>query len=113
VWLTSYDPNGVWPITEVVLEARARIGDRTDLAWVSLNPAIPIDGRVRSGALLGARHVGDSVWSKPERWPLHVYVCVTNDDADDGSADLTREQITIARWGLLHESSERAAIDEY
>ena len=30
---------------------------------------------------------------------MHVYACITNDDADDGSAEVTRAQITIADGG--------------
>ena len=76
-------------------------------------PPIRLDGQARSRVLLGSRHRGDSVWTQPERWPMHVYVCVANDDAAQNSDELTRDQVTNAAWGLLHESPERAAADEY
>jgi hypothetical protein len=44
---------------------------------------------------------------------MHVYVCVANDDAAQNSDELTRDQVTNAAGGLLHESPERAAADEY
>ena len=113
MWLTSYDPNGAWPATEVVLVGQARIGSRTDWAWASLRRPIRLDGQARSRVLLGSRHRGDSVWTQPKRWPMHVYVCVANDDAAQNSDELTRDQVTNAAWGLLHESPERAAADEY
>ena len=113
MWLTSYDPNEAWPATEVVLVGHARIGSRTDWAWASLCRPIRLDGQARSRVLLGSRHKGDSVWTQPERWPMHVYVCIPNDDAAQNSDELSRDQVTIVAWGLLHESPERAAVDEY
>jgi len=44
---------------------------------------------------------------------MHVYVCIPNDDAAQNSDELSRDQVTIVAWGLLHESPERAAVDEY
>jgi hypothetical protein len=112
MWLTSYDiESGLGPI-EVNLVAHASIGQRTDWAWATLEPPLRIDGKARDRVLLGARHQGGSVWSEPGRWPVHVYVCVPEVAAQSRN-DFTREQVTIAYWGLLHESRERAEIDQY
>jgi hypothetical protein len=112
MWLTSYDfePRG-GPI-EVNLVGHASIGQRTDWAWVTLEPPLRIDGKDRDRVLLGARHQGNSVWSEPGRWPVHVYVCVPEVAAESRN-DFTREQVTNAYWGLLHQSRERADIDQY
>ncbi len=113
MWLTSYDPNGAWPATELTLVGRASVGSRTDWAWASLRGPIRLGDRVRSRVLVGSRHAGDSVWTEPERWPMHVYVCYANDDVAEDCDELSREQITNAAWGLLHQSRKRAATDEY
>ncbi len=112
MWLTSYDIEPVWGPIEVNLVGRARIGHRTDWAWATLDPPLRIDGKARDRVLLGARHQRDSVWSEPERWPVHVYVCVPEATAESRN-DFTREQVAIAYWGLLHQSKERAEIDQY
>lgn len=104
---TTLNPDG--PI-EVTLVAHASIGPRTDRAWATLESPLRINGQVRDRALLGARHQGDSVWSEPVRWPVHVYVCVPEVAAESRN-DFTREQVTIAYWGLLHQSREQAEID--
>jgi hypothetical protein len=44
---------------------------------------------------------------------MHVYVSVVSDHSSEGSGELTKEQVRIVAWGLLHESPERAAADEY
>ena len=62
--------------------------------------------------LLAARHQGDSVWSEPERCPIHVYVCVP-ELADLTGNQSTQDQVTIAYRGLLHRSRERAEVEQY
>jgi hypothetical protein len=102
-----------WGPIETNLVGEASIGERTDWAWAVLeSPLRTIDGEPRGRVLLGARHQGDSVWSDPERWPIHVYVCVPK-RKDEMTSHFTRDQITIAYWGLLHQSRERAELDLY
>ena len=112
VWLTSFDIEPAWGPIEATLVREASIGERADWAWVALEPALPMIGQPRSRALLGARHQGDSVWSEPERWPIHVYVCVP-EPGSETSGHLARDQVTIAYWGLLHQSRERAEVDQF
>jgi hypothetical protein len=112
MWLTSYDIEPRWGPIEVNLVGHASIGQRTDWAWATLEPPLRIDGKNRDRVLLGARHQGDSVWSEPGWWPVHVYVCVPEVAAESRN-DFTREQVTNAYWGLLHQSRERAEIDQY
>lgn len=111
MWLTSYDPEDVWPPVEVELVSRVRIGERDDWAWGHLSSPIPCADEMRDRVLIGARHQGDSVWAEPERWPVHVYLCTTD---PEGEPDVLQpDRVTIARWGLLHQSRERAAADKY
>lgn len=112
VWLTSYDIDPGWGPIEANLVRKASIGERTDWAWVVLDPPLEVDGRSRSRVLLGARHQGDSVWSEPERWPMHVYVCLPESGEEPGT-QFTRDQVTNRYWGLLHQNRERAEIDQY
>ena len=112
VWLTSYDPNGQWPAVEVALESPAQIGDRSDWAWVVLSTPILLGDTERSRLLVGARHEGDDVWSQPKRWPMHVYVCTVQPERE-ASGLLNRDEVTIAAWGLLHESGDRADHAEF
>jgi hypothetical protein len=112
MWLTSYDVEPRWGPIEVSLVCHASIGQRTDWAWATLEPSLRIDGKARDRVLLGARHRGGSVWSEPERWPVHVYVCIPQATAESRMV-FTREQVTIAYWGLLHQSRERAEIEQY
>jgi hypothetical protein len=111
VWLTSYDTDPAWGPIEADLVGAASIGQRTDWAWAVLEPPLRMNRDSRVRVLLGARH-RDSVWSEPERWPVHVYVCVPKRGVEMNS-DLTRDQVTIAYWGLLHQTRERAEIDQY
>ncbi len=114
VWLTSFDPNGGWPPTEVTLLRRVQIGDRTDHAWAQLSPAIPVSSHPSTEvdhAILGARHQGIDVWS-PTTWPIHVFICTIPPELADRSV-FSSTEVTIARWGLLHESLERAETDEF
>lgn len=111
VWLTSYDPEDVWPPVEIELTSRVRVGERDDLAWGRLSEPIPLADGLRDRVLVGARHVGDSVWSEPERWPMHVYLCAASVDGEPGT--LAREQVSIERWGLLHQTRERADADKF
>jgi hypothetical protein len=113
MWLTSYDPGGAWPVAEVILGERVQLGQRTDLAWASVTPPIALGDRTRTRILLASRHLGDSVWQTPERWPMHVYVCYVLDESDESSTTLSREQVRIASWGLLHQSRERADSDPF
>ena len=87
MWLTSYDPGGAWPVTEVTLNERASIGERDDWAWASISPPIALAGRERARALVGARHQGNEVWKQPARWPMHVDVCIT-ETKDEGATAL-------------------------
>jgi hypothetical protein len=112
VWLTSYDTDPGWGPIEANLVSEASIGERTDWAWVVLDPPLVVDGQSRSRVLLGARHRGDSVWSEPERWPVHVYVCLPESDEEQGS-HFTRDQVTNRDWGLLHQTRKRAERDKY
>jgi hypothetical protein len=112
VWLTSYDIDPAWGPIEASLAGEASIGERTDWAWAVLDPPLEVDGQRRSRVLLGARHQGDSVWSEPQRWPMHVYVCLP-DSGDDPSRHFTPEQVTNRYWGLLHQTRERAEVDQY
>lgn len=114
MWLTSYDIDSRWGPVEANLIGRASIGTRTDWAWALLEPPIQIDGQSRNRVLLGARHQGGSVWSEPDRWPVHVYVCVPNEsDSDETASHFDRDQVTIEYWGLLHQTRARAELDEY
>lgn len=112
MWLTSYDIDPAWGPIETTFVGEASIGDRTDWAWAALGRPLAVDGQPRSRVLLGARHQGDSVWSKPARWPMHVYVCLPESDAET-SSHFTREDIKVQYWGLLHQSRNRAEIDPY
>jgi hypothetical protein len=112
MWLTSYDTVPAWGPLEVNLLGQASIGERTDWAWAVLHPPLVVDGQRRSRVLLGTRHRGNSVWSEPKRWPVHVYVCLAGSD-DEASNHFTREEVTNQYWGLLHQSRERAEVDEY
>jgi hypothetical protein len=111
VWLTSYDPEDVWQPVAIELVTRVRVGDREDLAWGNLSEPIPLGDGLTDHVLVAARHVGDSVWAEPQRWPMHVHLCTT--EAEGAPTVLTREEITIARWGLLHQTRERAEADKF
>jgi hypothetical protein len=112
MWLTSYDIEPGWGPIEANLVGGASIGQRTDWAWTVLDPPLQVDGESRARVLLGARHQGDSVWSEPERWPIHVYVCVTQRSHETRN-NFTRDEVTIQYWGLLHQTRERAEADQY
>jgi hypothetical protein len=112
VWLTSYDMDPAWGPIEANLVGAVTIGQRTDWAWAVLEPPLRMNGDSRVLVLLGARHQGDSVWSEPGRWPIHVYVCVPK-RGDETNSHFTRDQVTIAYWGLLHQTRERAEVDQY
>lgn len=112
MWLTSYDLDPAWGPIEVKLVAEASIGRRTDWAEALLDPPLLVDGRPRSRVLLGARHQGDSVWAEPERWPVHVYVCLPEIE-DETRRAFTVEEVTNRYWGLLHQTRERAEVDQY
>lgn len=112
MWLTSYDIDPGWGPIEATLVGEASIGERTDWAWVILDPPLEVDGLPRSQVLLGARHQGDSVWSEPERWPMHVYVCLPH-SGDARSRHFARDEVTNRYWGLLHQTRERAQLDTY
>jgi hypothetical protein len=112
VWLTSYDVEPSWGPIEVDLDGEASIGERNDWAWVDLRQPLRLDGEPRVRVLLGARHRGNSVWVEPERWPMHVYVCVPKQGVGTTSSHYGREDVTI-HWGLLHLSRERADTDQY
>ena len=112
MWLTSHDTDPAWGPIETHLVGAVSIGQRTDWAWAFLEPPLRIDGEPRNRVLLGARHQGNSVWSEPERWPIHVYVCVP-DSGDETEIHFTRNQVTIAYWGLLHQFRDRANVDRY
>jgi hypothetical protein len=101
-----------WGPIEAHLVSEASIGQRTDWAWAVLDPPLDVGGTTRRRVLLGARHQGDSVWSEPERWPIHVYVCLTDQD-DETTEHFARDAVTIQYWGLLHQTRERAEIDQY
>ena|ERR1035437_27962 len=110
--LTSFDLDPGWGPIEAKLVRQASIGQRTDWAWVVLEPSIRIRGESHSQVLLGARHQGDSVWSEPGRWPIHVYVCVP-EQGDVTQNGFAPDQVSIAYWGLLHQSRERAQVDKF
>jgi hypothetical protein len=112
MWLTSYDVEPGWGPIEANLVGEASIGERADWAWVLLDPPLEVDGQLRSHALLGARHQGDSVWSEPERWPMHVYVCLPESD-EETSRRFTRDQVKNRYWALLQRTRERAEADKY
>jgi hypothetical protein len=114
MWLTSFDPNGGWPPTEVTLLRRVQIGDRTDHAWARLSPPVPLSPHSWSETdhvILGARHQGFDVWS-PTTWPMHVFISTVSPELADRSV-FDSADATIARWGLLHETFERAETDEF
>jgi hypothetical protein len=114
MWLTSYDVDPGWGPVEADLVGQASIGERTDWAWAVLGAPIRIEDEPRTRVLLGSRHQGGSVWSDPERWPIHVYVCVPKRDSPDGIVgSFDADQVRIAYWGLLHQSRERAEVDEH
>ncbi len=112
MWLTSFDIEPAWGPVEMNLEGEASMGERTDWAWAVLHQPLRLDGEPRTRVLLAARHRGNSVWSEPERWPLHVYVCVPRAGVDTTSSHFTPEDVTI-HWGLMHQSRERAEMDQY
>jgi hypothetical protein len=43
---------------------------------------------------------------------MHVYVCLPESDVDP-SRHFTPEQVTNRYWGLLHQTRERAEVDQY
>ena len=112
MWLTSYDTDPAWGPIEAYLLGGASIGQRTDWAWATLEPSLLVGGEAPGRVLLAARHQGDSVWSEPERCPIHVYVCVP-ELADLTGNQFTQDQVTIAYRGLLHRSRERAEVEQY
>jgi len=112
VWLTSYDIDPPWGPIEANLVREAGIGERTDWAWADLDPPLEVNGEFRARVLLGARHQGGSVWSEPERWPIHVYVCLAKPGAETRDR-LAPADVTIQYCGLLHQSRERARVDLY
>jgi hypothetical protein len=79
MWLTSYDPGGAWPVTEVTLNERASIGERDDWAWASLTPAIALAGRERARVLVGARHQGKRGVETAGTLAYARHVCITNE----------------------------------
>ena len=112
MWLTSYDIEPAWGPIEANLVGEATIGERTDWALATVEPALRMNGDSHLRVLLGARHRGDSVWSEPERWPMHVYVCLTEPGSETSSV-FSRDQVTIESWGLLHQSRGRAVVDHF
>jgi hypothetical protein len=99
VWLTSFDPEGAWPPTEISLMERVQVGVRDDLAWADVAEPIALGAEQCARVLLQARHEGHSVWSdEPE--PIHVYVCTTNGAHE--SEVLQVDNIRIRAWGLLY-----------
>src|SRR5215216_4105922 len=105
MWLTSFDPEGVWQPTTVTLLRRVRIGDRYDHAWARFDPAIAlVHGEDVDVALLGARHEGFDIW-QPGTWPIDVYICAVAPELA-GRDEFTRDDVTIVRWGRLHETLE-------
>ena len=112
MWLTSYDIEPAWGPIEATLVDETSIGERWDWTWAVLDPPLAVDGQPRSRVLLGARHQGGSVWSEPERWPVHVHICLPK-NGHETNTHFTREDVTIEYWGLLHQSRERAEVDQY
>ena len=113
MWLTSFDRTPPWGPVEVHLIGPASIGTRTDFAWADLEPPIQTDEHL-SRVLLGPRHHGGSVMSEPDRWPVHVFVCVPSEGrSDERPTRFASEGFTILYWGLLHQTRERAELDEY
>ena len=114
MWLTSFDPNRGWPPTSVTLLGRVQIGNRTDHAWARLSPPVPLSPHrwtQTDHVILGARHQGFDVWS-PTTWPLHVFISTVSPELADRLV-FDSAEVTIARWGLLHETLEGAETDEY
>ena len=111
MWLTSYDPSGAWPPTEVTLDRPVTIGARADHAWAHLAAPITVSGEPRTEVIIGARHRGWNVWS-PAGWPVHVYVCTVGPHLGERT-EFTADEVTIAAWGLLHVSRARAETDEF
>ena len=58
--------------------------------------------RLRAPGFTSSRGFGVS---EQGRWPVHVYVCVP-EVAAESRKDFTRDQVTVAFWGLLHQSRE-------
>jgi hypothetical protein len=111
VWLTQYDVQEPGPPIEIGLERRVTIGERKDHAWAHLSSPLRLAGTDVVHVIVGARHSGDDVWS-PTRWPVHVYVCTVPEELQDRDR-FTPDQVTIAMWGLLHETLDRALTDTY
>jgi hypothetical protein len=113
MWLTSFDMAPPWGPVEVRLIGPASIGARTDFAGADLEPPIQTDDNHVSRVLLGPRHQGGSVWSEPDRWPVHVFVCAPWDGRSERPGRFAPDGFAILYWGLLHQTRERAELDEY
>lgn len=107
-WLTQYDVERSWDPVAVHFLNAVSIGDRSDFRWAEVRPRVLDHRRL---VLLGVRHQGESL-DTPTRWPVHVYVCTVTEDDEQADA-LTKDQVTIAAWGLLHRSRESALTDTY
>jgi hypothetical protein len=111
MWLTSFDPEGVWPPTRVTLLRRVQIGNRRDHAWAGLDPPIPLgQGPDVAMVILGARHQGFDIWA-PTSWPIHVFICTVERDLANRDS-FAVDEVRIARWGRLHETLEGAESNE-
>ena len=107
-WLTQYDVELSWAPVAVHFLNAASIGNRNDFRWAEVRPRVLDHRRL---VLLGVRHQGESL-ANPTRWPVHVYVCTVTEDDEQAEA-LTKDRVTIASLGLLHQSRESALTDTY
>jgi hypothetical protein len=113
MWLTSFDIAPTWGPVEVHLLRQASVGTRTDFAWADLEPPIQRHDESLSRVLLGPRHQGGSVWSEPDRWPVHLFVCMPSDGRSEKPGRFERDGVAIMYWGLLHQTRARAEHDQY
>jgi hypothetical protein len=112
MWLTSFDVEPGWGPVEATVVGGSSIGDRKDWVVAVLDPALwDPDGSIDC-VLLGARHQGESVVAPSGRWPMHVYVCAPKAGVS-WSGPMKADEVSILRWGLLHETRERAEVDTY
>jgi hypothetical protein len=102
MWLTSYDPNGVWTPVEVRLERAVQIGSRSDHVWSHLEHSIRLQGGQVQRVILGTRHAGFDIWHSTT-WPIQAYLCTLPLESAE-RIDFSPDEVTIAAWGLLHES---------